>query len=133
MSRSIFWRPAGRDWSVIDELACPVHRWRYIPAYWVEPRLQSPSRALAPFHQRVGLSPDQVACSLCGSDSAAAHRLERARDCKRGAAGWPRANQAVGEREALAPDMVDHRMVGRRAGLELGEAGIGEPRASRTQ
>src|SRR5262245_31010010 len=79
MAWSIFWRPAGRDCSFIDELACPVHQLRLRSAYWLAPRLQSPSNAQAPFRQRVGLA-QQVAPTFGGGNGATAHGLERARD-----------------------------------------------------
>src|SRR5262245_59646380 len=122
-------RPARRSSSVIDGLMGPVCRLlSCFPAYWVAVRLQRPPNAQALCRKRVGLSPQQVAGVLGGRNGAGSCGLERARQRKRCLTVWPRPHQAVSERQALAPDVVDHRVVGRRAGIGAGEAWRGEQR-----
>src|SRR5262245_44693125 len=118
--------PAGRVTSAMDD--CPRPRPRLIPAALCLPARTAPAKAsfctgVIPIAGGLAdqaflpLSLHEIARGLGGRDDGAAGALERCGEAKARSAALVDADEPIGECEPLAPDVIDHRVVSRGAGI----------------
>src|SRR5882672_7407111 len=121
-------RPARRSSSVIDCFEGPVRQRGSHPCLLAGGQPAKPVECTSGMPQARGLSLQQVAGMLGGGNGAGPCGFERARERECRPAVCPRPHQAVGKRQAFAPDVIDHRMVRRCTGVDASEARLGEQR-----